>query len=113
MKCCQALLLGMGLQHKVIDNLASELELPATQLLGLFNRSTRRMVNFLVSLLEHAVEETLLPRHAVTLNPPTVQQSLQQEMDHAAQVSFASSTFVELSCCFEKLNSTAEIDNLS
>ncbi|XP_054263495.1 RNA cytidine acetyltransferase [Macrosteles quadrilineatus] len=81
-----ALLLGMGLQHKVVDSLATELELPASQLLGLFNRSQRRMVSFLVSLLESSVAETMTTAPAGTverLNP--VQESLSHELDSAAQ----------------------------
>lgn len=79
--------MGMGLQHKMVDSLSSELELPASQLLGLFNRSTRRIVNFLVAILERSVEASLGTRSldvADRLNP--LNQSLQQEMDHAAQV---------------------------
>jgi hypothetical protein len=33
----QAIMLGLGLQCKSVDNLALELELPASQLLGFFN----------------------------------------------------------------------------
>ena len=32
------LLLGIGLQHKSIEDLEKELDIPASQLLGLFNR---------------------------------------------------------------------------
>ncbi|XP_053545303.1 RNA cytidine acetyltransferase [Bombina bombina] len=39
-----ALLLGIGLQHKSVDHLEKEIELPASQLMGLFNRIIRKMV---------------------------------------------------------------------
>lgn len=39
-----AIMLGLGLQHKTVDELCTELELPSSQLLGLFNRTIRRSV---------------------------------------------------------------------
>jgi hypothetical protein len=39
----QAILTGLGLQHKTVDTLTQELELPANQLLALFNRSMRKL----------------------------------------------------------------------
>ena len=40
----QALLLGVGLQHKTVNQLEKEIELPGTQLMGLFNRLIRKIV---------------------------------------------------------------------
>lgn len=54
-----AILLGIGLQHKTVDELSKELELPSSQLLGIFNRSMRKIQHFLANLTEEAVEETL------------------------------------------------------
>uniref|UniRef100_A0A8B9H9A8 N-acetyltransferase 10 n=1 Tax=Astyanax mexicanus TaxID=7994 RepID=A0A8B9H9A8_ASTMX len=39
-----ALLLGVGLQHKTVDDLEKEIELPSSQLMGLFNRLIRKVV---------------------------------------------------------------------
>ena len=39
------MLLALGLQHKGVDVLTKELDLPATQVLALFNKSIRKMVN--------------------------------------------------------------------
>ncbi|KAF3854987.1 hypothetical protein F7725_023042 [Dissostichus mawsoni] len=39
-----ALLLGIGLQHKSVDQLEKEIELPSSQLMGLFNRLIRKFV---------------------------------------------------------------------
>ena len=36
--------MGLGLQHKSVDEMEKELELPVGQLLGLFNRSIRKFV---------------------------------------------------------------------
>lgn len=40
----QALLLGIGLQHKSVEQLEKEIELPSSQLMGLFNRLIRKCV---------------------------------------------------------------------
>lgn len=39
------MLLGLGLQHKTVEDLEKELDLPSSQLLGLFNRIIRKVVN--------------------------------------------------------------------
>lgn len=76
--------MGLGLQHKTVDNLSSELELPSNQLLGLFNRLIRRCVSYLNTILEKDVEKTLLPQRDVNLTP--VAQSMHQELEDAAKV---------------------------
>ena len=40
----QAILLGLGLQHKTVSDLEKELTLPASQIRGLFNRVMRKVV---------------------------------------------------------------------
>lgn len=40
----QALLLGIGLQHKSVSDLEKEIDLPSSQLMGLFNRLIRKFV---------------------------------------------------------------------
>jgi N-acetyltransferase 10 len=52
----QAILTGLGLQHKTVDTLTQELELPANQLLALFNRSMRKLAG---SIAEKRVLESL------------------------------------------------------
>ena len=45
--CCafnfQAILLALGLQHKTVNDVEKQLDLPATQILGLFNRTIRKV----------------------------------------------------------------------
>ena len=43
----QCILIGLGLQHKTVDELAKELDLAASQLLGLFNRTIRKLTQLL------------------------------------------------------------------
>ncbi|RZB39566.1 N-acetyltransferase 10, partial [Asbolus verrucosus] len=78
-----AIMLGVGLQHKTADALATELDLPSSQLLGLFNRMIRRCVQYLNSILEEDVEKSLAPKKDITLTP--VAESVQQELEKAAQ----------------------------
>ena len=59
-----ALLLGLGLQHKTLEALELELGLPASQMLALFNKAMRKMVNALSSVHEAAEEATLPARDA-------------------------------------------------
>jgi len=54
-----AILVGQGLQHKTVDQLTEELELPASQLLALFNRSIRKLSSVLRSIMEGGIEEKL------------------------------------------------------
>ena len=49
MSFLQALLLGIGLQHKSLDQLEKEVELPSSQLMGLFNRIIRKVVQVIAS----------------------------------------------------------------
>lgn len=74
-----AILLGMGLQRKSVDVLAVELELPGTQILGLFNRTMRKVTQFLNGIVEREIESTLAPSRVVEMEP--TRQSLQQEME--------------------------------
>merc|ERR1712240_538161 len=54
-----AILVGQGLQHKTVDDLTAELELPASQLLALFNRSIRKLSGVLRKIMEGGIEEKL------------------------------------------------------
>ena len=49
----------MGLEHKVVDTLSTELELPSNQLLALFNRSLKKIAGLLRSILEQQVQDKL------------------------------------------------------
>lgn len=55
-----AILLGLGLQHKSVDALASELGLPGSQLLALFNKAIRRILAA-IRQVEEASEGATLP----------------------------------------------------
>ncbi|XP_072172418.1 RNA cytidine acetyltransferase-like [Diadema setosum] len=77
-----AILLGLGLQHKTVDTLEKELDLPASQILGLFNRLVRRVVSEINGLLEREVEAGMAEEKAVTMEP--TRQTMAQELEEAA-----------------------------
>eukprot|EP00794_Sanderia_malayensis_P007918 gene7918-8773_t len=76
-----AILLGIGLQHKSVDTLEKELDLPGSQILGLFNRLMRKTTQFFNGIVEAAIEQTLAPKRTVEMEPTTI--SLNQELEDA------------------------------
>ncbi|TRY75386.1 hypothetical protein TCAL_06345 [Tigriopus californicus] len=55
----EAILVGIGLQCKIVDQLAKELDLPASQLLGLFNRMIRKLFAALKVIQETDIAQTM------------------------------------------------------
>lgn len=83
-----AILLGLGLQHKTVDKLAEELNLPSSQLLGLFNRIIRKSIQYLNLIAEQFIETVIMDKNmtsdSVQLNP-LGGQSLHDELETAAK----------------------------
>ncbi|EZA60853.1 N-acetyltransferase [Ooceraea biroi] len=82
-----AILLGLGLQHKTVDKLAEELDLPASQLLGLFNRIIRKSIQYFNNVAEKYVESTMLSKKSdgEMKLAPLSGQSLHEELESAAK----------------------------
>ncbi|KAJ6667103.1 hypothetical protein lerEdw1_017081 [Lerista edwardsae] len=78
-----ALLLGIGLQHKSVDQLEKEIKLPSGQLMGLFNRTIRKVVQLFNTIQEKAVEEQMAATKEVVMEPTL--KSLNEELEEAAQ----------------------------
>ncbi|KOC66166.1 N-acetyltransferase 10 [Habropoda laboriosa] len=78
----------LGLQHKTVDKLAEELDLPASQLLALFNRIIRKFVQCLNRTAENFIETTMMKteisNETVRLNPINGK-SLHDELEAAAK----------------------------
>jgi len=55
-----ALLCGIGLQHRQVDSLTKELELPANQVLAMFNKAVRKISMALNSIVEAKEKEGML-----------------------------------------------------
>uniref|UniRef100_A0A3Q0SJ10 RNA cytidine acetyltransferase n=1 Tax=Amphilophus citrinellus TaxID=61819 RepID=A0A3Q0SJ10_AMPCI len=78
-----ALLLGIGLQHKSVDQLEKEIELPSSQLMGLFNRVIRKFVQIFTSIQEKAIEAQMAATKDVTMEPAV--RSLNEDLNEAAK----------------------------
>ncbi|XP_041366514.1 RNA cytidine acetyltransferase-like isoform X2 [Gigantopelta aegis] len=76
------LLLGLGLQHKSVDDLEKELDLPVSQLLALFNRIIRKIVQYFNQIVEKNVELTMVEEKQITMMP--VVQNMEEELEEAA-----------------------------
>jgi N-acetyltransferase 10 len=86
------ILLAMGVQGKSVDDTAKELNLEPTQLLGLFNRSVKKIETYLRSMEETSIEkemedengaQVITPANAPALEPMKV--SLAYELNKAAK----------------------------
>uniref|UniRef100_A0A2D4N2P6 Possible tRNA binding domain-containing protein n=1 Tax=Micrurus spixii TaxID=129469 RepID=A0A2D4N2P6_9SAUR len=77
------LLLGIGLQHKSMDQLEKEIGLPSSQLMGLFNRTIRKVVQLFNSVQEKAVEEQMTVMKEVVMEPTL--KSLNEDLEEAAK----------------------------
>lgn len=53
------ILLGLGLQHKSIEDLEKELDLQSSQLLGLFNKIIKKFTSYLNSITEEFVRNSM------------------------------------------------------
>lgn len=78
------ILIGLGLQHKEVEELSKEIDLPVGQIMGLFNKALRRIVQYLQNIYEKSVEKTLLNPTPISMEP--VSQSLHEELAEAAKV---------------------------
>ncbi|XP_077423794.1 RNA cytidine acetyltransferase isoform X2 [Vanacampus margaritifer] len=78
-----AMLLGIGLQHKSVEQLEKEVDLPSSQLMGLFNRLVRKFVQVFSSIQEKAIEAEMATTKDVTMEPTV--RSLQDDLDEAAK----------------------------
>uniref|UniRef100_A0A671WYG2 RNA cytidine acetyltransferase n=1 Tax=Sparus aurata TaxID=8175 RepID=A0A671WYG2_SPAAU len=78
-----ALLLGIGLQHKSVDQLEKEIELPSSQLMGLFNRLIRKFVQVFTRIQEKAIEAEMATTKDVSMEPTA--KSLTDDLNEAAK----------------------------
>ncbi|XP_054246443.1 RNA cytidine acetyltransferase [Indicator indicator] len=78
-----ALFLGIGLQHKSLDQLEKEVELPSSQLMGLFNRIIRKVVQLFNTVQEKAVEDQMVATKDIVMEPTL--KSLNDDLEEAAK----------------------------
>ncbi|XP_075995531.1 RNA cytidine acetyltransferase [Genypterus blacodes] len=78
-----ALLLGIGLQHKSVDQLEKEIDLPSSQLMGLFNRLIRKFVQVFTGVQEKAIEAEMVESKDISMEPTVG--SLNEDLNEAAK----------------------------
>lgn len=54
-----AILIGIGLQHKSVEIISNEINLPVGQILALFNKSVRKVTNYIKSLYIKEAEKEI------------------------------------------------------
>jgi N-acetyltransferase 10 len=54
-----AVLVAVGLQHRDVDSISIELDLPSNQVLAFFNKTVRKIASTLRAILEEDVSSTL------------------------------------------------------
>ncbi|XP_067937796.1 RNA cytidine acetyltransferase-like [Watersipora subatra] len=77
----QALLLGLGLQHKLVEDLEKELGLPASQLLGLFNKLVRKCYQAVNQVVEDSFGKSMPDQKDIIMDP--IQETVDQELSDA------------------------------
>ena len=78
-----AILMGIGLQHKTMEDLEKELQLPVSQLLGLFSRVVRKVVKNFNEILESAVESEMTKGKEIVMEP--LAKDLSEELEEVAE----------------------------
>ncbi|KAJ6221488.1 hypothetical protein RDWZM_000033 [Blomia tropicalis] len=81
-----AILLSIGLQHNDIDKISAELNLPSTQILGLFSRTIKKISNHFQSIRSKQVEGQLKLKNIGQTNLNPLTQSLDDELQEAADI---------------------------
>lgn len=92
-----ALLCGIGLQHKTVDDLTAELGLPSNQVLAMFNKAVRKLSMALNSIMESREKKALLSGDQRAKVEQTVErmrhvarETLEEDVADAAEEAMAS-----------------------
>ncbi|BFZ04227.1 hypothetical protein BsWGS_07266 [Bradybaena similaris] len=75
------ILLSLGLQHKILEDIEKEIELPASQILALFNRSIHKFVQYFNKILEKEVEASIAEKKDIVMDP--LRKTMDQELKEA------------------------------
>ncbi|KFD48287.1 hypothetical protein M514_10864 [Trichuris suis] len=78
------ILMALGLQHKTVDDIVKEMNLPSSQILALFNRIVRKCLSYLNQVCESAIESHLGidQRHKITAQE--LSRPLEEELNEYA-----------------------------
>lgn len=81
----KAILLGIGLQNKTVDNLSEEFNMPGNQILAKFYDCCKKLTKKLESIAENTVEQTMIqPLNTGESMLPTAQ-SFAEELEEGAK----------------------------
>ena len=86
----KAILLGIGLQRKSVEDLEKELQLPPNQMLAMFNKIIKKLINLLEDINVKQVDKMLFKSgaekngSAVADKMQPLEQSLEDELNEAS-----------------------------
>jgi N-acetyltransferase 10 len=83
----KAILLGFGLQNKTLDQLATEFNMPASQVLARFYDCMKKITSFILSTMEHSIESSMVDETKLDMGKSFVAlpTTMNDELDVAAQ----------------------------
>lgn len=83
----KAILIGMGLQHKSVEDLEKELQLPPNQLLAMFNKIVKKCIALIegktMTELSKSMFDSASAANGASMRP--LEQSLDDELNEAAE----------------------------
>ncbi|RUS78561.1 hypothetical protein EGW08_013668 [Elysia chlorotica] len=79
----KSVLLALGLQHKTVDDIEKEIELPANQILALFNRTIRKFVQNFNEILEKDAAASIAEKKDVVMDP--LRETMDEELREAGK----------------------------
>lgn len=81
-------MLGLGLQYKTVEDLAEQFDLIPSQLLGLYNRMMRRLLQVINGIMEqNVVSKMPVLQQTDTNELRPLAKPLDEELEQAAKVS--------------------------
>lgn len=81
-------MLGLGLQYKTVEDLAEQFDLIPSQLLGLYNRMMRRILQVINGIMEQNVDSKMpVLQQTVGNELRPLTKPLDEELEQAAKVS--------------------------
>lgn len=83
----KAILIGVGLQNKSLDDLQKEFNMPVNQILAKFYDCLKKVTKKLRSVLEHTIEETMVKTSALNTGQgmQATAQTFADELNEAAE----------------------------
>lgn len=84
----KAILIGMGLQYKSVEDLEKELQLPPNQLLAMFNKVVKKFITLIESKNVNELSKTLFSEDKAVKNGSAMKpldESLEDELMEAAE----------------------------